>query len=138
MNDPAHRHTDAENPTTPDAAPVLNDAGPVVPARDRERGVRWLLSASAVMLAGLLAWSAQAMQLGRDGGAGSGMVSNVGDYTMMTFSAGNEDMLITLDNRSEELYVYRVENQNAVALFQKLSLPRLFSEARTRAQGSSK
>ncbi len=108
------------------------------PTPERQRGVRWLLSVSAVMLAGLLAWQAQAMQLGRDGGAGSGMVSNVGDYTMMTFSTGNEDMLITLDNRSEELYVYRVENQNAVALFQKLSLPRLFLEARTRAQGSAK
>jgi hypothetical protein len=124
MND--HTHTHANNPTAPDAAPV------------RDRGLRWLLSASAVLLLGMLAWQAQAMQFGRADAGGGGMVSNVGDYTMMTFGIGNEDMLITLDNRSEELYVYRVENQNAVALFQKLSLPRLFSEARTRAQGSSK
>lgn len=108
------------------------------PARDRERGLRWLLSVSAVALLGLVTWQAQAMQLGRDGGNSQGMVSNAGDYTMMTFSVGSEDMLITLDNRSEELYVYRVENQNAVQLFQKLNLPKLFNEARTRAQGSSK
>ena len=91
-----------------------------------------------IALLGLVTWQAQAMQLGRDGGNSQGMVSNAGDYTMMTFSVGNEDMLITLDNRSEELYVYRVENQNAVQLFQKLNLPKLFNEARTRAQGSSK
>lgn len=115
------------------------DGKAAAPVRDQERGLRWLLSISGVLLLGMLAWQAQAMQIGRgDGGGGAGMVSNVGDYTMMTFPAGNEDMLLTLDNRSEELYVYRVENQNAVSLFQKLSLPRLFSEARTRAQGSSK
>ncbi|MBL8762089.1 MAG: hypothetical protein JNL50_12385 [Phycisphaerae bacterium] len=113
-------------------------AGPVLAGRDPERGVRWMLSASAVLLVALLAWRAQAMQIGRGGDGGAGMVSAVGDYTMMTFPVGNEDMLLTLDNRSEELYVYRVENQNAVSLFQKLGLPRLFSEARTRAAGTSK
>lgn len=117
---------------------ATSGAGPGRTGRDPERGVRWMLSASAVLLVALLAWRAQAMQIGRGGDGGAGMVSAVGDYTMMTFPVGNEDMLLTLDNRSEELYVYRVENQNAVALFQKLSLPRLFSEARTRAQGSSK
>jgi hypothetical protein len=107
-------------------------------APDAQRGLRWLLSLSAVALAGLLTWQAQAMQFGRDGSGSSAMVSHVGDYTMMTFSVGNEDMLLTLDNRSEELYLYRAENQNAVSLFQKLSLPKLFNEARSRAQGSSK
>lgn len=106
---------------------------------DRERGLRWTLSLSALALLGLVTWQAQAMQIGRGGDSGgSGMVSNVGDYTMMTFAVGNEDMLLTLDNRSEELYVYRVENQNAVQLFQKLSLPKLFSEARSRAMGTPK
>ncbi|MFO0835012.1 MAG: hypothetical protein U0638_08585 [Phycisphaerales bacterium] len=103
-----------------------------------ERGLRWLLSLSAVALLGLLTWRAQAMQLGRDGGGSQGMVSNAGDYTMMTFSIGNEDMLLTLDNRAEELYIYRVENQTSVAMFQKLNLPRLFNEARIRAVGGSK
>lgn len=136
MNDQINDIMDADNASTRASSSEAKVAGPT---RDQDRGLRWLLSGSAVVLLGLLTWQAQAMQFGRGGdGGGSGMVSNVGDYTMMTFSAGNEDMLITLDNRSEELYVYRVENQNAVALFQKLSLPRLFSEARTRAQGSSK
>lgn len=122
-----------------DQATNTTDGRAAAPVRDRERGLRWLLSISGVLLLGMLAWQAQAMQISRgDGGGGAGMVSSVGDYTMMTFPAGNEDMLLTLDNRSEELYVYRVENQVAVSLFQKLSLPRLFSEARTRAQGSSK
>ncbi len=118
---------------------MTNDtAGRGDAAPSRERGLRWLLSVSAVALLGLVTWQAQGMQLRGDGGSGTGMVSNVGDYTMMTFSVGNEDMLLTLDNRSEELFIHRTENLSSVQLFQKISLPRLFSEGRTRAQGASK
>lgn len=136
MNNEPNTQVNARDAATGDASPAVGqDPGA---SRDASRGLRWLLSLSAVALAGLLTWQAQAMQFGREGGGSSAMVSHVGDYTMMTFSVGNEDMLLTLDNRSEELYLYRAENQNAVSLFQKLSLPKLFSEARSRAQGSSK
>lgn len=136
MNNEPNTQVNARDAATGDAPPAVGQDPGASP--DASRGLRWLLSLSAVALAGLLTWQAQAMQFGREGGGSSAMVSHVGDYTMMTFSVGNEDMLLTLDNRSEELYLYRAENQNAVSLFQKLSLPKLFSEARSRAQGSSK
>lgn len=142
MNNEPNTPVKAQDAATGDAPLAIGQdpgASPGAPrSPDAQRGLRWLLSLSAVALAGLLTWQAQAMQFGRDGGGSSAMVSHVGDYTMMTFSVGNEDMLLTLDNRSEELYLYRAENQNAVSLFQKLSLPKLFNEARARAQGSSK
>jgi hypothetical protein len=68
--------------------------------------------------------------------AGSGMVSQVGAYTMMTTAGQNEDVLLVIDGRAEELLVYRTDNANGVQLMQRLNLPRAFLDARARAMGT--
>ena len=64
-----------------------------------------------------------------------GMVSSAGGYTVMTATVDNEDMLLVLDSRTEQLLVYRMENLQAVQLRDRQSLPGLFMAARARSQG---
>jgi hypothetical protein len=102
-----------------------------------------LLWASAFVLAGLII-----VQLGRIGDRrsvaladfpagmmGSDVVSRVGDYTVMTFSAGNDDVLAVLDGRSEELFTYRVKNLNQFEFLEREKLADLFSVARRLGPG---
>jgi hypothetical protein len=71
---------------------------------------------------------------GKDGGVG--MVAQAGVYTALISGGGNDDLLLVLDGRSEELLVYRPEgNQGVPQLVQRLNVPTLFTEARTRAEG---
>jgi len=90
------------------------------------------LWASAAVLAGLIV-----VQAGRLTGseARADLVSGAGGLTALTVRATNEDVLLVADNRSEQLMVYKVVNQNSVELFRTYSLPRIFSDARTRATG---
>jgi len=67
--------------------------------------------------------------------AQAGMVSSSGQLTVLTAEASNEDLLIVLDGRGEDLYVYRTDARNGMQLFQKLSVPQLFSEARAKNLG---
>lgn len=63
-------------------------------------------------------------------------VSQSGDYTAMTCDGGNEDVLVVLDGRSEQLFVYKVVNQVSVQLFQREDVGRLFADGRGRARGA--
>lgn len=63
------------------------------------------------------------------------MVHGAGGYTIMTVDGGTDEVLVILDNRNEEMFVYRVENQAAVDLKERVSLTRLFSDARAAARG---
>lgn len=92
-----------------------------------------VLAALAAALGTLVAVRAFA-QLGGPAGTRSGMISQVSGYSLMTSDAGTDDIVLVLDNRNEELMVYRTEGQ-AIQLYQKLPLPRLFTEARARNQG---
>lgn len=67
--------------------------------------------------------------------AQAGMVSHVGSLAVMTADVGNEEVLVVLDNRSEQLLVYRVENMSVASLVQRTSLARVFLDGRHRAQG---
>lgn len=104
---------------------------------------RLVLWASAFVLAGLilvqmrLASTVHAAPplFGQNSLANAGMVSSAGGYTVLTSDVGNEDILIVLDSRNEELFIYHVENQSSVQLLERQTLPALFAEARTRAQG---
>lgn len=92
-----------------------------------------VLAALAAGLGTLVAVRAFA-QLGGPAGTRSGMISAVSGYSLMTSDAGADDIILVLDNRNEELMVYRTEGQ-AIQLHQKVPLPRLFTEARARNQG---
>jgi hypothetical protein len=102
-----------------------------------------LLWASAFVLAGLTV-----VQLGkihdRRGAAlaelpvgmmGAEGVSRVGDYTVMTFNAGNDDVLAVLDGRGEELFTYRVKNLNQFEFLGREKLPELFTTGRRLGPG---
>jgi hypothetical protein len=67
--------------------------------------------------------------------ARAGMVSHVGSLAVMTCDVGTEEVLVVLDNRGEQMLVYRVENMNTASLVQRVSLPRVFLDGRHRAQG---
>lgn len=64
--------------------------------------------------------------------ASGGSIGTAGGYTIMTSTATNEDLYLVLDGRQEMLMIYRVENNNAAQLYQKLPLPQLFMEGRVR------
>jgi hypothetical protein len=103
-------------------------------------GALW---ASAAVLCGLLV-----VELGRggEGAAGSAgglessalasmtsmddVVSSVGDFTVLTFNAGNDDVLALLDGRGEELYFYRVRNQRELEFLGREDLKALFAAGR--------
>lgn len=64
------------------------------------------------------------------------MVAQAGVYTALISPGGNDDLLVVLDGRSEELMVYRPDgNQGVPQLVQRLNVQTLFTEARTRAEG---
>jgi uncharacterized lipoprotein YajG len=95
------------------------------------------LSASAVLLAALIIVVGGRLLTGPD--AKADVVSVTGNVTALTVEASNSnDVLLVLDGRSEELLVYKVENQTNVELHKKYNLSRLFSDARGRAAGKTK
>ncbi len=63
-------------------------------------------------------------------------VSQSGDYTALTCDGGNEDILVVLDGRTEQLFVYKVVNQTSVQLYQREDVARLFGDARAKARGA--
>ena len=69
-----------------------------------------------------------------DGRAHADMASSVGGITMMTTRSGNLEPLFVVDDRTEQLYVYKVE-QDKLELWDKRSLPELFTSARARRLG---
>lgn len=95
------------------------------------------LSASALLIAALIVVQAGKLLSGPE--ARADLVAATGNVTVLTVEASNSnDVLLVLDNRSEELLVYRVENQSNVDLYKKYNLPRMFSDARGRSAGKSK
>lgn len=97
----------------------------------RKRG-GWVLAAwglvglaQAVVL-GLAVWPERAE---------AGLVSASGDFTFLTAQTSNEEALVVLDGRNEEIFAYRMDQQQGVELFQRIALPKLFQEARGRFFG---
>jgi hypothetical protein len=65
------------------------------------------------------------------------MIAESGHLVTMTAKGGNEDVLVILDNRTEHLTVYKVGQQNALELVQRLDLPELFQSARAKRLGGN-
>lgn len=109
-------------------------------AADAARLALW---ASAFVLAGLVLVQLRLTSVvhgappifGGSQTASGGMVAQVGGYTALTSESGNEDILVMLDARNEELFVYHIENQNSIQLLERQNVPGLFAEARARTQG---
>ncbi|MBA4028252.1 MAG: hypothetical protein C0475_03820 [Planctomyces sp.] len=94
-----------------------------------------------VVLAGLIV-----AQLGRSWGDGAeadtvsaqvgGLVSQVGDYGMMTVDRGSDDLLVlVLDQRREQILTYLLANQRSVELRGVENLRELFTRARDQFSG---
>lgn len=58
------------------------------------------------------------------------VVARVGDFTMLSFNAGSDDVLAVLDGRGEELYFYRVRNQRELEFLGREDLKAVFAAAR--------
>lgn len=63
------------------------------------------------------------------------LVTRAGFLTALTANAGNEEILVVLDDRSEILLVYRTDPRSGVQQAARLPLQALFTDARARALG---
>jgi hypothetical protein len=106
-------------------------------AMEDARGRRMLWTAAAA-LASLLVLQiiTGAPPIGGSGGsAHAGMVGQAGQHTILSADASNEDVLLVLDGRNEELMVYRTDATKGIQIYQRLSLPQVFTDARARGSG---
>jgi hypothetical protein len=67
--------------------------------------------------------------------ASAEMVSQAGEFTMLTTDSGTEEVLVVLDNRSEQLLVYHIRAQKTLELMQNVSVAKMFEAARLAAEG---
>lgn len=67
--------------------------------------------------------------------AQAAVVSQTGGLTVMTSEVAGEDVLLVLDSRNEELFVYRADSKVGVQLLQRYPVPQLFVDARARTRG---
>ncbi len=103
----------------------------------RESGLNMnVLWVTAIALTALVV-----LQLGRGAGAPfeqqalAEMVASVGDYSIMTTDGGNEELLFVLDNRNEQLMVYKVDQQRSMVLLAREELDGVFAAARSKLGG---
>lgn len=104
----------------------------------RERtglSLRGVLIATALMLtAGILL---RAGGVGGERTALAGMVADSGSYTAMTAMSGSQEILFVIDDRSENLMVYTVQNGTSVSMDARQDLRALFSTARASYLGTT-
>lgn len=93
---------------------------------------------SALVLAGVLAsFLRRGFERGAtfplfDNQAMAAVTSQAGGYSMLTANSNNEEIVLVLDARREQLMVYRAENTQSVQPLQRVSLPQMFTEARAK------
>lgn len=90
------------------------------------------LWASAFVIAALIL-----LQAGRGVGpeARAEMVSSSGAFTILTANGGTDDVCVILDERNEELLVYRAVAQDRIQFESRVSLREIFVNARAQAGG---
>lgn len=101
--------------------------------RGSKRGLVVCAAILGVLVCAQLLGSAPPFGGGSNGGGG--MVSQRGSHTIMTADAGSDDVVLVLDGRNEQLFVYRTNQQTGMQLLQKLNLPTVFADARIRNAG---
>jgi len=102
-----------------------------MPTSTRQRinpsiGALW---ASAFVLAGMVV-----LQAGRIGGGTQAHAEAVqfGEMTLISADAGsNKDVVLVLDDKSDALLVYGIENRDRVELYQNLKLSEFFVQAKS-------
>jgi hypothetical protein len=97
----------------------------------KTRSVQGVLVVTAVALAAAAFWLLGSPRAD----ATVGDVAQAGSYTVLSTDAANEDVVIVLDGRQEDLFVYRIDPRNGIELLQKVSLPQAFTDARAKAAG---
>lgn len=92
------------------------------------RGILW---ASSLVLALLIA-----VQVGRSGAGNqalaAGVQAEVGAIKVLSMDASsNEDVVLVLNELDETISVYAVDGARSLELYQSLSLPEIFGDARS-------
>jgi hypothetical protein len=91
------------------------------------------LWASAAVLLGMIIHAAGARQTGKQARAD---VAFIDDLTLATLSTGpDEHVVAILDQQSERLFIYGVDQGRSVELYQVESLPAMFRQGRGAATG---
>ena len=71
-----------------------------------------------------------------DSPAQAEMATVNGSYSLMTTDGGNDEILVVIDSRQENLMVYRTFNDTELRMLEREELSGLFSRARARAMGA--
>ena len=95
----------------------------------------WTAAAALGSLAVLQVLSGAPPFGGSGGSAHAGMVGQTGQHTILSADASNEDILLVLDGRNEELLVYRTDINKGIQMYQRLNLPQVFQDAKVRGSG---
>ncbi|MBZ0173199.1 MAG: hypothetical protein K8E66_12515, partial [Phycisphaerales bacterium] len=74
--------------------------------------------------------------VGPDRTALADMVAESGPYTAMTTLSGSSELLYMVDDRAEQLHVYRVRQANSVEMVAREDLRQMFTAARAAALGA--
>ncbi len=104
-------------------------------SKAQQTAARITLSATAVIMVGLIAIQSISLPVQN---ADAAMVSKTGGYTAMTVIGGrtkSAEILLIIDDRNEDLFVYSAEQGRAVELRARESLPELFNAARAQSFG---
>lgn len=103
----------------------------IEPSRSpRHKATLWT---TAALMSGVLGWLLAPAGWFAPDPVHAALVAQSGSYTIMTTDSTNEDLVLVLDGRSEQLLVFRTERLNELQLLQKLSLPQMFGDARAKS-----
>ena len=93
------------------------------------------LSASAFILAAMVLVQAARLAWPLGAEARADLVSRTGDTTTLTVNSGNDDLLVVLDGRGDQLYAYRLQAQTRLELLRSYDVKELFSTGRRLGAG---
>ena len=90
------------------------------------------LWASAFVLGALII---AALGRGMGNEARADMVSEVEDYTILTFDSGNDEGVAIIDERTEDLLIYQIRNRQSLEFITRANLSQVFQEGQRIVEG---